>query len=202
MWSCTNWRRLQAQRATARHVEWLRRLGRDAAVHHTAATTAPSEGVGPPRADVAQLLAVVRSLEAQLAALAAEVVWLRALCGLLYSGMAPRTGVVGNFVAQVRQQQPSVVAATGGAELLPAAGPHGMLAPPPLWPPSVYLLAQLQRASNEAQGRGITSPGAASTQGSTTFSLAATSLAEFGSYVVSFRSCDVISCRGCEVISC
>ena len=28
-------RRLQAQRATARHVEWLRRLGRDLASHHT-----------------------------------------------------------------------------------------------------------------------------------------------------------------------
>ena len=75
---------LQAQRATARLAEWLPRLGRDAAVHHTAATAAPSEGVGHPRADVAQLLAVVRSLEAQLAALAAEVVWFRAVCGLLY----------------------------------------------------------------------------------------------------------------------
>ena len=30
-------RRLQAQRATARHVEWLRRLGRDLASHHTSA---------------------------------------------------------------------------------------------------------------------------------------------------------------------
>ena len=63
-------RRLQAQRATGRHVEWRRRLGRDTAVHHTAANSVSGEQcAGPPRADLAQLLAVVRGLEAKVAEL-------------------------------------------------------------------------------------------------------------------------------------